>query len=133
MPTITHLQLQQALGEQLTKTTLVHAFASLLKDPEAEVRAAASNRLRGKRTLQNELLSSSLWRACVESQWNHHSFAFSLCVEFSENLGVDYRTDAILTQIMPCVQQLANDANQHVKSALASVIMGLSPIIGKDK
>ena len=34
---------------------------------------------------------------------------------------------------MPCVQQLANDANQHVKSALASVIMGLSPIIGKDK
>lgn len=41
-------QLQQALGEQLTKTTLVHAFASLLKDPEAEVRAAASNRLRGE-------------------------------------------------------------------------------------
>ena len=48
-------------------------------------------------------------------------------------MGEDYRTDAILTQIMPCVQQLANDANQHVKSALASVIMGLSPIIGKDK
>lgn len=34
---------------------------------------------------------------------------------------------------MPCVQMLATDANQHVKSALASVIMGLSPIIGKDK
>ena len=55
------------------------------------------------------------------------------CAEFSENLGEDYRTDAILTQIMPCVQQLASDVNQHVKSALASVIMGLSPIIGKDK
>lgn len=54
-------------------------------------------------------------------------------LEFSENLGEDYRTDAILTQIMPCVQLLATDANQHVKSALASVIMGLSPIIGKDK
>ena len=25
------------------------------------------------------------------------------------------------------------DANQHVKSALASVIMGLSPILGKNK
>ena len=25
-----------------------------------------------------------------------------------------------------------SDANQHVKSALASVIMGLSPILGKD-
>ena len=49
---------------------------------------------------------------------------------FCEHLGEDYRTDAILTQIMPCIQQLANP---HVKSALASVINGLSPIIGKDK
>ena len=58
---------------------------------------------------------------------------FLYCSGFCEHLGEDYRTDAILTQIMPCIQQLANDANQHVKSALASVIMGLSPIIGKDK
>ncbi|PIO22739.1 hypothetical protein AB205_0008830, partial [Aquarana catesbeiana] len=28
--------------------------------------------------------------------------------------------------------ELVSDANQHVKSALASVIMGLSPILGKD-
>lgn len=31
-----------------------------------------------------------------------------------------------------CSQELVSDANQHVKSALASVIMGLSPILGKD-
>ena len=30
-------------------------------------------------------------------------------------------------------QDLVVDPNQHVKSALASVIMGLSPILGKDK
>ena len=53
--------------------------------------------------------------------------------EFCETLGEEYRIEAILTQIMPCIQQLAVDANQHVKSALASVIMGLSPIVGKDK
>ena len=29
------------------------------------------------------------------------------------------------------LQKLVTDANQHVKSALASVIMGLSPILGK--
>lgn len=58
---------------------------------------------------------------------------FWLCSDFCENLGEDYRIDAILTQLMPCIQQLANDANQHVKSALASVIMGLSPIVGKEK
>ena len=39
------IQLQESVGEQLTKNNLVMAFASLLK---AEVRAAASNRLRGK-------------------------------------------------------------------------------------
>ncbi len=53
--------------------------------------------------------------------------------EFCENLGEEYRTEAILAQIMPCIQTLATDANQHVKSALASVIMGLSPLLGKDK
>ena len=45
----------------------------------------------------------------------------------------DYRTEAILNHLMPCIQSLATDANQHVKSALASVIMGLSPIVGKEK
>ncbi|KAK7808596.1 hypothetical protein U0070_015956 [Myodes glareolus] len=35
-------------------------------------------------------------------------------------------------EILPCIKELVSDANQHVKSALASVIMGLSPILGKD-
>lgn len=36
---------------------------------------------------------------------------------------------------LPCLvpeQELVSDTNQHVKSALASVIMGLSTILGKD-
>ena len=45
----------------------------------------------------------------------------------------EYRTEAILSHLMPCIQSLATDANQHVKFALASVIMGLSPIVGKEK
>jgi serine/threonine-protein phosphatase 2A regulatory subunit A len=31
------------------------------------------------------------------------------------------------------LQDLVIDSNQHVKSALASVIMGLAPILGKNK
>ena len=31
------------------------------------------------------------------------------------------------------IQALVSDASQHVKSALASVIMGVSPILGKEK
>ena len=45
----------------------------------------------------------------------------------------EYRTEAILSHLMPCIQSLATDANQHVRSALASVIMVLSPIVGKEK
>ena len=55
------------------------------------------------------------------------------CLEFCENMQEEYRTEAILSHLMPCIQSLATDANQHVKSALASVIMGLSPIVGKEK
>uniref|UniRef100_H3AV76 Protein phosphatase 2 scaffold subunit Aalpha n=1 Tax=Latimeria chalumnae TaxID=7897 RepID=H3AV76_LATCH len=52
--------------------------------------------------------------------------------EFCENLSPDCRENVIMQQILPCVKELVSDANQHVKSALASVIMGLSPILGKD-
>ena len=41
------LQLQKAVGPEITKINLVHAFAGLLKDPEAEVRAAACTQLKG--------------------------------------------------------------------------------------
>ena len=58
---------------------------------------------------------------------------FYLILEFCENMQEEYRTEAILSHLMPCIQSLATDANQHVKSALASVIMGLSPIVGKEK
>uniref|UniRef100_A0A8C8JG23 Protein phosphatase 2, regulatory subunit A, beta a n=1 Tax=Oncorhynchus tshawytscha TaxID=74940 RepID=A0A8C8JG23_ONCTS len=52
--------------------------------------------------------------------------------EFCENLPEDSRETIIMTHILPCVKELVSDTNQHVKSALASVIMGLSTILGKD-
>ena len=57
----------------------------------------------------------------------------SLCADFCQNLSSDVRENIIMMNILPCVKDLVVDANQHVKSALASVIMGLSPILGKDK
>ncbi|CAF4428907.1 unnamed protein product, partial [Adineta steineri] len=77
---------------------LVNAYCSLLKDPEAEVRAAAASKLK----------------------------------DFCNNLPTDTREQVIMAQILPCVKDMVGDMNQHVKSALASVIMGLSPILGKD-
>ena len=53
--------------------------------------------------------------------------------EFCNNLPKDSQETVIMTNILPCVKELVSDANQHVKSALASVIMGLSPILGKER
>lgn len=69
-----------------------------MKDPEAEVRAAAAHKVR----------------------------------DFCQALDPAFRESLIMNQILPCVKELVSDANQHVKSALAAVIMGLSPILGKD-
>ncbi|KTF92215.1 hypothetical protein cypCar_00008489 [Cyprinus carpio] len=91
-------ELQKAVGPEITKTDLVPAFQNLLKDCEAEVRAAAANKVK----------------------------------VFCENLPEDSRETIIMTHILPCVKELVSDTNQHVKSALASVIMGLSTILGKD-
>ena len=41
-------QLQRAVGPEITKTDLVGAFQSLMKDCEAEVRAAASHKVKGQ-------------------------------------------------------------------------------------
>ncbi|XP_042555999.1 serine/threonine-protein phosphatase 2A 65 kDa regulatory subunit A alpha isoform-like [Dipodomys spectabilis] len=51
---------------------------------------------------------------------------------FFENLSADCREKVIMTQILLCIKELVSDANQHMKSALASVIIGLSPLLGKD-
>ena len=90
-------QWQAAVGKDITKTDLVPAFQSLLKDCEAEVRAAAAHKVK----------------------------------DFCLNLDKSVQEQVIMNQLLPCVKELVTDANQHVKSALASVIMGLSPILGK--
>jgi serine/threonine-protein phosphatase 2A regulatory subunit A len=85
------------VGQEITKSDLVPAFQSLLKDTEAEVRAAAAHKVR----------------------------------DFCQNLDSYQQESIIMTNILPFVKELVGDPNQHVKSALASVIMGLSPILGK--
>ncbi|KAK8381221.1 hypothetical protein O3P69_008231 [Scylla paramamosain] len=92
------IDLQKAVGPDITKNDLVSAFQSLLKDVEAEVRAAAAGKVR----------------------------------DFCQNVDPSVQEAVIMNNVLPCVKELVSDGNQHVKSALAGVIMGLSPILGKD-
>ncbi|XP_010573539.1 PREDICTED: serine/threonine-protein phosphatase 2A 65 kDa regulatory subunit A alpha isoform-like, partial [Haliaeetus leucocephalus] len=100
--------LQRAVGPEITKTDLVGAFQSLMKDCEAEVRAAASHKVKGP------LVPKEGLRVLRDG-------------------GPPRVSSSPHPMVSPrCPQELVSDANQHVKSALASVIMGLSPILGKD-
>lgn len=40
--------------------------------------------------------------------------------------------EVILARIVPCVQTLSTDSNQHVRASLAQQISGLAPLLGKD-
>ena len=37
----------------------------------------------------------------------------------------------VVSAILPCVKELAADSSQYVRSALASVVMELAPVLGK--
>ena len=92
------VELQSALGEDLTLSQLVPMFAALLKDVEAEVKTAAGKKVQ----------------------------------LFCENLPKASQEEVIMGTLLPCVKDLVIDPNMHVKSALAGVIMGIAPLIGKD-
>lgn len=40
--------------------------------------------------------------------------------------------ETVIEEVMPIVRLLVSDKSEHVRAALGSVIMGLSPILGKD-
>lgn len=95
---------------------MVPTFQSLLRDTEAEVRAAAANKVCDFcRHLCPPVASGTLLNDPNAVQTSN---------------AVD---SIIMTSILPVVKGLVADTNQHVKSALASVIMGLSPILGKQR
>lgn len=92
-----YLELQKAVGISITHSILLQYYQSLLKDSEAEVRAAAVGKLS----------------------------------EFCKNLDKEHQEADIMSNILPCVNELVVDSSQHVKTTLASVIMDLSPILGR--
>nr|XP_036232367.1 serine/threonine-protein phosphatase PP2A 65 kDa regulatory subunit isoform X5 [Bactrocera oleae] len=85
------VDLQKAVGPEITRVDLY-----LLKDAEAEVRAAVATKVK----------------------------------DFCANLDKTNQVQIIMNSILPYVRDLVSDPNPHVKSALASVIMGLSPMLG---
>ncbi len=92
----------EAVGIDVSKGELVQLFVKLLKDTEAEVRTAAAFKV------------TPVCKFVVDGNNN------SSTIE-----------QVVLKQVLPCVKELAVDPSQHVRAALATNIMGLAPILGK--
>lgn len=96
----------EALGPDATRSDLLPAFVKVLKDSEPEVRTAAANKVTAVAQRVVELPPPS----------------------GSESTGIEL----VMREILPIVEEMVSDASQHVRSALASNIMGLAPELGAD-
>lgn len=94
-----------ALGPDATRSDLLPAYTTVLKDNEPEVRIAAAFKV-------TELVKRIV----------------SLPAKAGETSGLDHA----VYDILPIVEQLVTDSSQHVRAALASNIMGLAPVLGVD-
>lgn len=90
------------------------AFIKLLQDPEPEVRTVASSKV-----------ACTQRRAC---RCMRAPVSDDVVVVFSEHLD----RSLIMTKVMPVVRDLASDASQYVRAALATAVMGLSKFINRD-
>lgn len=106
-----YVDLCDALGPAVTQTELMPAFLKLLRDHEPEVRTAAAFKATG--------VCERLAAAAVEGGDGADG----------ERPGLQHVVDDVL----PCVQELCEDSSQHVRAAMASVIMGLGPILGRPR
>lgn len=99
-------ELCDALGPKATRSDLLPAYITVLKDTEPEVRTAAAFKV-------SDLITK--------------------LVNLPSEPGSDSGLDAVVQDVLPVVEQLVTDSAQHVRSALATNIMALAPVLGSEK
>lgn len=98
-------ELCDALGPAATRSDLLPAYISVLKDAEPEVRTAAA------------LKVTEIVRRVVD---------------LPPQAGLTSGLEHAVSEIIPIVEHLVTDSAHHVRSALASNIMELAPVLGTD-
>lgn len=97
------------------------AYVRLLRDNEAEVRIAAAGKVTKFCRILSPQLAIQHILPCVK-------------VRPGQLLNHLYSAAVIVNRLNSCqlhMQELSSDSSQHVRSALASVIMGMAPVLGK--
>ncbi|CAG7862247.1 unnamed protein product [Brassica rapa] len=117
----------RALGEEKTRKELI-PFLSENNEDDDEVLLAMAEELgvfipyAGGVEHANDLLPPLETLSTVEEK-----AVESLC-----RVGTQMRESELVDHFLPLVKELSSDSSQHIKSALASVIMGMAPVLGKD-
>ncbi|RXG56232.1 putative serine/threonine-protein phosphatase PP2A regulatory subunit [Armadillidium vulgare] len=118
-----------------TKAELRSHFRSLCQDDTPMVRRAAASKLgEFAKVVELDYLKTDLipMFTSLAQDEQVRAAAAGKVKDFCQNLDPSVQENIIMNNILPCVKDLVTDGNQHVKSALAGVIMGLSPILGKE-
>lgn len=113
-----------------SRTELVPAYVRLLRDNEAEVRIAAAGKVTKFCGIVSPQVAQQHILPCVKVCYILCSEFGNLIVSISDVVNICVSED--LTHSMwTMLQELSTDSSQHVRAALASVIMGMAPLLGK--
>ena len=99
------------------------AYVRLLRDNEAEVRIAAAGKVTKFCRILSPQLAIQHILPCVKVGAKQ---LLSIICGFAA-VVFSRRTNSRQLHL----QELSSDSSQHVRSALASVIMGMAPVLGK--
>ncbi|KAA3476017.1 Armadillo-like helical [Gossypium australe] len=119
------------------KTELRAIFSQLCQDDMPMVRRSAATNL-GKfaATVEAPHLKVDIMSMFDDLTQDDQDSVRLLAVEGCAALGKLLEPQDCVAHILPVIvnfsQELSTDSSQHVRSALASVIMGMAPVLGKD-
>ncbi|CAH2045474.1 unnamed protein product [Thlaspi arvense] len=119
------------------KAELRSLYSQLCQDDMPMVRRAAATNL-GKfaATIESAHLKTDIMSMFEDLTQDDQDSVRLLAVEGCAALGKLLEPQDCVAHILPVIvnfsQELSSDSSQHVRSALASVIMGMAPVLGKD-
>ncbi|KAB1215941.1 Serine/threonine-protein phosphatase 2A 65 kDa regulatory subunit A gamma isoform [Morella rubra] len=119
------------------KNELRTIYSQLCQDDMPMVRRSAATNL-GKfaATIEAAHLKTDIMSIFEDLTQDDQDSVRLLAVEGCAALGKLLEPQDCVAHILPVIvnfsQELSTDSSQHVRSALASVIMGMAPVLGKD-
>ncbi|KVH97580.1 Armadillo-like helical [Cynara cardunculus var. scolymus] len=124
-------------ASEMLKAELRSIYSQLCQDDMPMVRRSAATNL-GKfaATVEPSHLKVDIMQIFEDLTQDDQDSVRLLAVEGCAALGKLLEPQDCVAHILPVIvnfsQELSSDSSQHVRSALASVIMGMAPVLGKD-